>query len=300
MLSARRTTLNNRRQAFTLLEVLLASAIALLLMGALYVAVDIQLKQAQAGREVIEEITLTRALLARISADVSATVGPLQSSPSTGATAGATTGTTTTGTTSTTGTTDPTTASTTGTTTTTSTTSAIVNIGVQGDGGRLVLFLSRVPRELNVTPEQAANEVLPLVSDLRRVTYWLVGNETSAVGLARQEYKIVTSDEAINGGLPDGSEDLNFVIAEEVKSLGFQYFDGTTWTDTWDGSLPGTDGVTPMGPPVAIAVTLGIYSPGMATPNSGETPMKMYRRVIPIPTANGTALTPATTTTTGQ
>ena len=48
------------RPGYTLLEVLLASAIGVLLMGALYVAMDVQLRHAQAGRELIEQGTLVR------------------------------------------------------------------------------------------------------------------------------------------------------------------------------------------------------------------------------------------------
>src|SRR5436305_917851 len=58
-----------RRPAFTLLEVLLASAIAVLLMGALYVAVSIQLQHAQVARDLVQDSSLTRNLFARIAAD---------------------------------------------------------------------------------------------------------------------------------------------------------------------------------------------------------------------------------------
>ena len=49
---------DSRRRGYTLLEILVASAIAVLLMSALYVAVDLQLRHAQAGREVIEQSVL--------------------------------------------------------------------------------------------------------------------------------------------------------------------------------------------------------------------------------------------------
>ena len=56
-------TLPTRRGGFTLLEVLLASALAVILMAALYVALDVQLRLADAGRESIEQATLTRAIV---------------------------------------------------------------------------------------------------------------------------------------------------------------------------------------------------------------------------------------------
>ena len=68
---------HSRRGGFTLLEVLVASALAVILMAALYVALDVQLKLAEAGRESIEEATLTRAILHRMEVDLSAGIGPV-------------------------------------------------------------------------------------------------------------------------------------------------------------------------------------------------------------------------------
>ncbi len=42
------------RRAFTLLEMLLATAVSVLLMGALYVAMDVQIRHARIGRDRIE------------------------------------------------------------------------------------------------------------------------------------------------------------------------------------------------------------------------------------------------------
>src|SRR5207249_7423270 len=44
----------NRRRGFTLLEVLLAAAIGVLLLAALYIAMEVQLNHARAGREAVE------------------------------------------------------------------------------------------------------------------------------------------------------------------------------------------------------------------------------------------------------
>ena len=54
------------RPAYTLLEVLLATAIGVLLLAALYIALDVQFTSAQAGRDTIERTTLARSLLARM------------------------------------------------------------------------------------------------------------------------------------------------------------------------------------------------------------------------------------------
>ena len=65
------------RPAFTLLEVLLASALAVILMAALYVALDVQLKLADAGREAIEQATVSRAIVHRFETDLSGCLGPV-------------------------------------------------------------------------------------------------------------------------------------------------------------------------------------------------------------------------------
>ena len=88
------------------------------------------------------------------------------------------------------------------------------------------------------------------------------------------------------------SKQIKNLIAEEVKSLNFRYYDGTSYQDTWDGTQPGADGKTPQGPPLAIEITMKIAVPG-AGPD-GQPKLKTYRHVVPILTANGA--TQATTT----
>ena len=58
------------RPGFTLLEMILALSIGLVLLGALYMTLNGQLFQAQAGRDVVEEGTLARAILTRIANDI--------------------------------------------------------------------------------------------------------------------------------------------------------------------------------------------------------------------------------------
>src|SRR6266436_5932605 len=67
---AGRNGIRSDRRGFTLLEVLLSAAIGVLLMAALYVAMNVQLDHAQAGREAVEQSLLVRALLRRMSNDI--------------------------------------------------------------------------------------------------------------------------------------------------------------------------------------------------------------------------------------
>jgi prepilin-type N-terminal cleavage/methylation domain-containing protein len=280
------------RQAFTLLEVLLASAIGVLLMAALYVAMDVQLRHAQAGRDLVEQSLLVRALLARMANDIRPSLGPAlppssssSSMPAAGgssATAGAAS--------TTAGASSNTSASTTSSTSATSSnnTPSIV-LGVQGDSSQLILWVSRVPLDLNLAATSQSGQ--PISSDLRRISYWLAGGNSS-LGLARQEVKLATSDDALVTMPPDIPDEASLVIAEEVKSLQFRYFDGTSWQDSWDATSAGPTGA-PLGPPLAIEITLGVAfvsSEGLA-PDATPS-VKTYRHVVAIPTANGTTPPP--------
>jgi hypothetical protein len=154
---------------------------------------------------------------------------------------------------------------------------------VKGDANSLIVYISRLPYiyEKNVLPGQ-------VLSDLRLVNYWLATDGSTILGLMRREFKDVTSDEANGAG--EGPTP-GVIVASEVQSLQFRYFDGVNWFDSWDGTQPGFDGVTPVGPPAAIEITLG-----MAFPSSDGRPgvlptVRYYRHVVPILTADGQAQT---------
>jgi hypothetical protein len=154
-----------------------------------------------------------------------------------------------------------------------------VPLSVQGDSTSLNLFITRVPREAIPTDPNATPQI---VSDLRRVSWWLPSG-----GLARQESTIETSQDALDNLPPGIPDEDSFVIAPEVKSVQFQYFDGSEWQDSWDCTTPGADGVTPIGPPQAIAIVLDIANPQEGAKDE-EPPTKRYRHVVACVTANGT------------
>jgi prepilin-type N-terminal cleavage/methylation domain-containing protein len=301
------------RRAFTLLEVTLAMSIGVVLLGALYVAVDTQLHYAQAGRDVVEQSTLARGLLVRMAEDISLSVGlsdPARfrmqqnssqggggggAGGSTGATTGSTSSTTspststTTSTASTTSSSSSNSSSTSNTTTSSSSQSSSINmsitfpLGIQGDNGSLVLYVSRVPHDLDV-PVTA--DYQPLGSDLRRICYWLADD---GKGLARQEMRMVTSTDAQQLLPPNIPDEDSYIIAPEVRSLEFQYFDGTNWYDSWDSTVLGDDGVTPVGSPRAIAITLTLAR--QAPPGqTGDGRVDTFRHVVSIDTANGATI----------
>jgi prepilin-type N-terminal cleavage/methylation domain-containing protein len=263
------------RPAYTLLEVLLATAIGALLMAGLYTSLNITLRHAQAGRDKVEQITVARALLTRMAADIAPNL-PAPKPPSTSSSgAGGASSNQASNNSSTSGSQSGGASSLPaglgGTVT--------FNYGVQGDSTRLAIYTDRVPRELD--PSWKGEDV-PTVSDLRCIYFWLSGN-----GLSREELKLATADDVLNGLPSDLPDDPSFVIAPEVRSLSFQYFDGSNWQDSWDGTqTPSSGGSNAQGPPLAIAITIGLAVPG-SDPNSDEVKLKTYRHVVVIRTANG-------------
>ena len=104
-------------------------------------------------------------------------------------------------------------------------------------------------------------------------------------GLARQEIARVTADDDGSRLPPDIDNAEAFVLAPEVASMQFQFFDGAAWVDTWDGTMPGDDGATPIGPPRAVKVILGIRSA------SNRDVIKNYQHVVAIQSANAQPMT---------
>lgn len=291
------------RPGFTLLEMILAAAIAVLLLGALYVAMDLQLRQAETARDLVEQATLSRRLLRTIANDITPSIGladPSRYRSSTGSSSGSSSTASTGSTGSSTGSTTPSTgsgsSSTTGSSSSSTTTGSAsasgpnpTLIAVQGDSATLTLIVSRVPR----TAVNADNPEIPLgLSDQRRVSYFLAGGAASPLGLARYEVEATTSDEAANPPPDVVDPESKMIFAREVRSLTFRYFDGSAWVESWDSSAVGSDGMTPIGPPAAIEIQMSIAPPTGGA--EGEVKVRNYRHVVALPTANGAAQ--ATTT----
>ena len=127
-----------------------------------------------------------------------------------------------------------------------------------------------------------------MTSDLRRISYWM-GGDNDKSGLCRREVRLITSDDA-SADLPTGDVD-QYLYAGEVKSVEFGYFDGTAWQVEWNSLTLGPDQATPQGSPRAISIKIGFLPLGATKASEGNEPkLKYYRHVIQIPTANGTPL----------
>jgi prepilin-type N-terminal cleavage/methylation domain-containing protein len=304
----------SKRSGFTLLEVLLASMIAVLLFGGLYVAMDVELRQANEGREAIERSTVSRAIINRIAMDLAPSLTPPRASPQPTGASSTSTSTSTTGATSSSSaasgsaassassSSSSTTANNSPPTSVSSTPSTPIPLagGVIGYTDSIIIFTSRVP-DPNYVP---ANSTDPVPSDIRRISYWL--GSTNG-GLCRQEIPWFSNDTfqmANSITYETGKTDDDYMIAPEVDSLQFEFFDINTvptgsdgdWASQWDGTQPGPDGVTPYGPPTAIRITFSLK----LTDGNGKTETKMYQHVIPLLTANGPNTAASGTATTGQ
>jgi type II secretory pathway component PulJ len=296
-----------KRPAYTLMEIILALAIAVLLLAALYSAVGYQLRQAQTGRDVTSQTTLSRSVVARIESDVASSLAladPARfrnqsknaqsqlAQPSGQATSGqATSGQATSGK----ATSSQPTSGQTGTAANTGMLpmaqpadatddsngmagqlgSVVLPSGVIGDNTSLTLYVSKVPGELYAS---RTGDMGQLVSDIRKIQYWLADN---GLGLCRQEVRVATAEEALTTAPPGG--DVNtYLLAPEVKSIEFRYFDGSSWVESWDSTTVGDDTITPIGAPRAIEVRVGVLPPG----GKDGDELKYYRHTIAISTAN--------------
>jgi hypothetical protein len=160
---------------------------------------------------------------------------------------------------------------------------------VQGDGSTLNIITTRVPRELQLALTLGGDpSALPAASDQRVVSYWLAGS----LGLARREIAVVTSVDAQENLPPNVPDEASNVIAPEVRSLKFRYFDPQrgSWMDdgrTWPDDAMGFDGSTPIGPPPAIEITIQIASKTSTRRSDDGKRVRTFRHVVAIPTANG-------------
>src|SRR5262249_14230947 len=71
-----------RRRGYTLLEMILATLVSIVLLGALYKVMHTQIRYAQAGRDAIGESNLAHSLLAGISSDIKKCVIQVAPTPS--------------------------------------------------------------------------------------------------------------------------------------------------------------------------------------------------------------------------
>lgn len=261
------------RSGYTLLEVMLAIAIGLLLVAALYIALDVQFRYMQSGRNAVVEAQVARGLLTRMADDVRPSLAVLPSRKKTTAAPSGETATpaepmqpaetTPPPASGEPASTEPAEPADTGPTTQ----PGIFNLGVYGSQDEVYLFVSSTGRYYG---DETG------ISDLRRIHYYLVPGQ----GLYRQEQRNVLSTSSLME-----EEEPGELIATEVVGLEFEYMSydpgsgSVVYSPTWTSGL--TDG-----PPMAVRITLVIESPARGFLLRPEPKQTTYSMVVAIPGAN--------------
>ena len=94
-------------------------------------------------------------------------------------------------------------------------------------------------------------------------------------GLVRMQ---LLHDERDDSLRPSNARANSEVLAEEVSDLSFRFFDGATWQDEWSGEHS-------KGLPMAVEVPLRLVAATAETNAQRGSGFETYRRVIAIPTA---------------
>ncbi len=147
--------------------------------------------------------------------------------------------------------------------------------GLEGAGGQIRLASLTLPTGA-VWIEQGVTETSPLPPqhDVQIVGYRLryVENEEGdliVAGLERTCQRILTPREA-----EEAEEIAVMLVTPHIKFLRLRYWDGSAWTETWQGNdLPG-----------AVEIVLG-YRPRPEDTEPEEYPYETHRRVVAIPSA---------------
>jgi len=251
------------RSGMTLLEVMLALALAMLVLLALSMAIDSHLRVVDRSRRHVEQALLARSLLHRIADDIRSAVRydpqniralvPQLTTPSLedlAAQSGL-------GQMDFSDIEDP-------EATAAETTEPPPAPGIYGNRYELYIDLSRLPRLDQFQYELIATDASPILdrtSDVKRVAYYVVRPEVSAVaeaagalsrsGLVRWELDRAVSLLAAEEGTLTDIERQAEPLAPEVLGIEFEYFDGQQWLEEWDSDALG-------GLPVAIRIALAL------------------------------------------
>lgn len=250
-----------RTPGFTLLEVILAIGLTSLLLAAIYAALDLYWKYTTLGHRQVEQAQIARAVFQKISHDLHCVTYRLETAEAETEGSGSAD--------------SETEEAETVEIQVTSTDDAYTsgNIGVYGDSQSLVLHTSRPARQPLLLSSNSGATTAPNVrSDLLSVSYFLaVAGAGGLQGAAGDQFRNTSGGgEDVQGvarlegdrlsmSMADQAADLeqmasqSELLAPEISSLQFQYFDGTDWLELWDSTEYGTV-------PQAIRVTIGFRS----------------------------------------
>lgn len=300
------------RHGFTLLELIIALSLCLLLMSAVYGALQLYWRLQSTGQEQVERAQIARAILRRMTIDVGSVVfqAPEAEETEEGTSSGSTVETSEdTGTSGSSATGASETAEEETTIEVEDASSAYVSssMGIVGDSQTLVLHISRPTRDLTYATLAEVQDLRSRSSDIRSVSYFLAspggaglaGAVTPAAVVDRKANAYVAADSGLarleGDRMAIEFADLSLdyealgsaaqIVAPEVVSLTFRYFDGTAWLESWDSTAAGRL-------PQAIEVTLGIAWMAAPPPQGAVStfaaepvPVETVRHVLHVPLA---------------
>lgn len=272
-----------RHPGFTLIEMLIALSLSLVLISAIYSAISLHWRYEQVGRDRIERAQVSLAVLRLLSEDLGSVVFTPPDNTSQEEEESAEAGTTDSGTATTSST-----ESTSTTSTATTTDSSQSSLGIVGTANSLQLDISQPAREdfLPDEPNPQTAATWPATSDNVRVTWGLVTPSSAPVdgsgrrpltvnpALARQivdrlrGVSVVEENTSSNVSMDDAS-----ILAREVVTLQFRYYDGYSWVEEWDS-------VTKERLPRAVEVTIGFIQPQYQ--QAGSLNLPGQETIIPI------------------
>jgi type II secretory pathway component PulJ len=308
------------RRAFTLLEVLVSLGLSVLLVTAIYGAISTYIRISQGDAGVLERSRVARSLFRQMTLDIQSVLFRVEeeetaegeevessTESSSTVTAGSTSGTGT---------------STEDTSTETDTTTIVSvvdpeaalqssSVGLIGDAHKLTLHVSRPARDMAYASLQSGAILTDRTSDLQSITWYLAnasgsGLEGETGQLAQQGQVLSTMDTGPQGlarlagdkmaiDHADAESDVSAlaaaakVLAPEVISVEFRYFDGVTWQVEWDS-------VAAQRLPNAVEITLGLKQMisdeqrlanqfNAAARASMDQPVEYRRHVVSLPLA---------------
>lgn len=272
-------TVRRQRHAFTLMETMLALALAAVLMGGIYAAMDQSWRLTSSGHDAIERVQLARALIHKISLDVrSITYVPPPPTEDTSTDSSTTSGTTTGTTQQSQNTTTTNTSSGSSSTDSTETGPNSKSVGLRGTATTLEISIARPRRDL--LPGSGIVATGSPTSDLRQVTYSFTAGTT---GLIRTEGDRMAVEVVEAAGSTATQVSAMQSLVPELTSLTFRYFDGRVWSETWDSDVM-------LRIPRAVEVTFSFPPPRGKTssfmPATSSGLNNHYRTVILIPVSD--------------
>lgn len=264
------------RLGFTLLEVVLALGLASLLLAALYTALQMHWSSSALGQVEMERSQVARALFRRIETDLRSVVfrdAPLSTTTDDGSTSSSddtSSGSTNSGTSSGSSTDSTTQTDSTDSTITTTENYSTQKSGLFGDAESLIVHISLPNRSDNfvVTGDQVSLSG----SDLQSVVYFMSGGGSAlaqklpapapsstgaTTGLTRMQGDRMAMQAADQTGDFSTLASNVKLLAPEVASIGFEYFDGVSWGTTWDSATSNSI-------PNAVRITIVFLPPESA------------------------------------